>query len=83
MGPVLGGVIVEREQLVQIIGDLRGGLRELRAVGGVERLGRLPGVRLVLGAPDRGQGLLRAGVGGLGQRGQDVRRLVSLMPTSA
>jgi hypothetical protein len=33
-------------------------------------------VRLVLGAPDLGEGLLRPGVRRLGQRGQDVRRLV-------
>src|SRR2546430_4621779 len=36
MHPVLRWVVVEREQLVQVIGDLRGGLGELRPIGGVE-----------------------------------------------
>jgi hypothetical protein len=80
---MLGGIVVEREQLVKVIGDLRGGLGELRAVGGIERLRRGPGVVLVLGAPDLGQGLLRGRVRGLGQRAQDIRCLVKLMPTSA
>jgi hypothetical protein len=31
--PVLGGVVVERQQLVQVTGDLRGCLRESGAVG--------------------------------------------------
>jgi hypothetical protein len=70
--PVLGGVVVEREKLVQVTGDLRRSLRELRSVGGVERLRCLPGVLLVLGAPDLGQGLLRARAGGPGQRSQDI-----------
>ena len=73
---MLGGIVVEREQLLSVIGDLRGGLRELRAVGGAECPDRGEGVLLVLGAPDLGQGLLRARVRGLGQRGQDVSRFV-------
>src|ERR1700679_32057 len=52
MHPVLGGVVAEREQLVQVAGDLRAGLGELGAVDGLEGLGRGPGVVLALGAPD-------------------------------
>jgi hypothetical protein len=40
---VLGGVVVERQQLVQVVGDLRGRLGELGPVGRVECLGGLPG----------------------------------------
>jgi hypothetical protein len=80
---VLGGIVIEREQLARVAADLRGGLRELRAVGGVEGAGSGQGVRLVLGAPDLGQGLLRPGVRRPGQRGQDIGDLVELMPTSA
>ena len=70
---MLGGVVVERQQLVQVAGDLRGRLGELGPVGRVECPGGLPGVVFVLGAPDLGQGLLRARVRRLGQRAQDVR----------
>ena len=35
---MLSRVVVEREQLVEIIGQLRDGLRKLRAVGGLERV---------------------------------------------
>jgi hypothetical protein len=74
--PVLGGVVVEREQLVKVIGDLRDGLRELRPVSTLECGGGVQGVAAVLGAPDPGEGLLRARVGGLGQRGENVRRFM-------
>ncbi len=63
---MLGGVVVERQQLVQVIGDLCGRLRELRAVGRVEGLRRGAGVVLVLGAPDLREGFLRSWVSGLG-----------------
>ena len=63
--PVLGRVVVEGQQLLQVVGDLRGGLGELRPVGGLESLHRGEGVRLVLGVPDLRQGLLRARVRGL------------------
>ena len=36
MHPVLGGVVVERQQLVHVVGDLRGGLGELGAVAPLE-----------------------------------------------
>jgi hypothetical protein len=65
----LARVVEERQQLVLVVGDLRGCLGELGAVSTLEGLDRGPGVVLVLGAPDLGQGLLRAGVGGLGQGG--------------
>jgi hypothetical protein len=42
--PVLGRVVVERQQFVLIAGDLRDGLGELGAVGGLE-------------LPDRGAGV--------------------------
>jgi hypothetical protein len=74
--PVLGGVVVERQQLVKVIGDLRDGLRELRPVSTLECGGGVQGVAAVLGAPDPGEGLLRARVGGLGQRGENVRRFM-------
>ena len=35
--PVLARVVEERQQLLRIVGDLRGGLGELRAVGGTRR----------------------------------------------
>ena len=53
--PVLARVVVERQQLVRVVGDLRGGLGELRAVGGPESLHRGEGVRLVL----QGSGVFR------------------------
>ena len=40
MDPVLGRVVVEREQDVEVVGDLRGRLRPLDAELGGERLGR-------------------------------------------
>jgi hypothetical protein len=83
MHPVLGREVVEGPQLGGVVGDLRGGLGELGAVGGLEGVDRGPGMVFVLGAPDLGQRLLRPRVGGLGQRGQHVGDLVKLMPTSA
>ncbi len=50
--PVFGRVVVEREQDVEVVGDLRGGLGPLRCVEVLERLGGLEGVVAVLGAPD-------------------------------
>src|SRR6266536_3405072 len=76
MDPVLGGEVVEREQLVEIVGDLGDGLAELVAVGQLERGHGAAGVLAVLGVPDFGEGLLRPGVGGLGQRGEHVADLV-------
>jgi hypothetical protein len=75
MHPVPGGIVAEREQLVQVIGDLRDGLGEPGPAGSIERLRRGPGVVLVLGTPDPGQGLLRARMRRLRQRGENVRGL--------
>jgi hypothetical protein len=61
--PVLGRVVVEPQQLVQIVGDLGDGLGEFGAVGQLKRGDGTAGVVAVLGVPDLGQGLLRAGVG--------------------
>jgi hypothetical protein len=62
MHPVLGGVVVERQQLVEVVGELRDRLGKLRPVGGIERLRGVQGVAAVLGVPDLGQGLLRSGM---------------------
>ena len=80
MHPVLGGVVVEREQLVKVAGDLRDGLGELRPVSSLERPGRGPGVVLVLGAPNLSQGLLRPRMRRLRQRRQHVGGLVEPAP---
>jgi hypothetical protein len=81
--PVLGGIVVEREQHVEVLGDLRDCHGPLRPVVGGERPGRLLGVVLVLGVPDLRERGLRAGLGGLGQAVEDVGDLVAFMPTSA
>jgi hypothetical protein len=81
--PVFGGVVVEREQLVEVVGELGCGLGELRPVGGLERPGGVQGVPAVFGVPDFSQGLLRSRVCGLRERAEDVCDLVKLMPTSA
>ena len=57
---MLGREVVKRQQLVQVISDLRGSLGELRPVGALERLRCGPGVVLVLGVPDLGAELSRA-----------------------
>jgi hypothetical protein len=48
---VLGGEVVERQQLLHVVGDLRDGLGELRAVGRLERPHGVEGVLAVLGVP--------------------------------
>ena len=70
------GFYVEREQLVEIIGEFGDGLGELRAVGGLEGPSGVESVPAVLGVPDLGQGLLGPRVRGFGERTQDVRDLV-------
>jgi hypothetical protein len=81
--PVLGGVVVEAEEHVEVVGDLGGCLGPLDAVVGGEPLRRGSGVGLVFGVPDLGQRGLRARLGRLGKRVEDVGDLVPLMPTSA
>ena len=80
---MLGRVVVEREQYVEVVGDLRGGLGPLGAVLGHERGGRGFGVFLVFGVPDLGEGLLRARVGRLRQCGKDIAGLVEPAPLLA
>ena len=80
---MLGGVVVEGEQLLDVVGDLRDGLAELRAEQVLELLHCGQGVGAVLGVPDLGERLLRGRVRRLGHRAQHVADLVELMPTSA
>jgi hypothetical protein len=70
--PMLGGVVVEREQNVEVLGDLRRGLGPLGAVVGLERLGGPDGVVLVLGVVDLRQRRLRTRMRRLRQRGEHV-----------
>jgi len=60
--PVLGRVVIEPQQHVEVVGDLRGGFGPLGAVVGHERPGRGFGVVLVFGVPDLRQRSLRARV---------------------
>ena len=62
MLPVLGREVVEREQFVQVIDDLRDGLGVLDAVGGLELLDRPAGMVEVFSVPDLSEVLLRSGV---------------------
>ena len=56
---MLGRVVVEREQLVDVVGDLGDRLGELRAVGRLELLHGVQRVRLAFGVPDLGERFLR------------------------
>jgi hypothetical protein len=70
--PVLGGVVVEGQQDVEVIGDLRGSFGPLGSVEVLERLGGLQGVVAVLGVVDLGQCGLRAGMRRLRERGKNI-----------
>ena len=83
MDPVLGRVVVEGEQLVQVVGDLGDGFGELGAVGQFERGDGASGVVAVICVPDLGQGALGRRVSRLRQRRQNVGNLVDVMPNSA
>jgi hypothetical protein len=65
MDPVLSREVVEREQHIDVVGDLRDGLAELRAVGSCERGDGIEGVPAIFSVPDLGQGLLCPGMGRL------------------
>lgn len=60
MDPVLGREAVDRQQHLDIVGDLRDGLGELRPVSGLERPHGVEGVSAALGVPDLGQGRVQA-----------------------
>ncbi len=75
---MFGGEVVDREQDIDVVGDLRGGLAELRPVGGIEGGDGGQGVPLVLGVPDLREGLLRPGMRRGRQGGEDVADLVGL-----
>ena len=68
---MLGGVVVELQQHVEVVGELRHRFGPLGAVLGHEGAGGL-GVLAVFGVPDLGQRGLRAGLCGLGERVEDV-----------
>ena len=73
-------VVIERQQHVQVLGDLRGRLGPLDPVLGRERPRRLLGVLAVLGSPDLGQDGLRAWLGRLRQGVAHVDDLVEPAP---
>jgi hypothetical protein len=83
MDPVLGRTVVERQQHVLVVDDLRHGLRELRAILRGERLDGGAGVLFVLGVVDVRDRRLRCGLRGLRQGVEHVGCFVNLMPTSA
>lgn len=84
VAPVLGGEVVERQQLGLVIGDLLDGLGELRAVLPGERLDRGCRVLAVLGVVDVLDGLLGCELGRLWEAVEAVGCFVnpaSLVPT--
>jgi hypothetical protein len=66
---VLGREVVERQEPVEVVADLVGGLGPLRSELGIEAPSGGDGVVAVLGVADLGQHLLR---GGLHRLGDDV-----------
>lgn len=74
--PVFGRVVVEGEQLLGVVGDLRDGLGKLGRVGVAEGADRLLCMGFVLRAPDLGQVLLGAWVRRFRHRRENVARLV-------
>jgi hypothetical protein len=69
---MLAGVVVERQQHVDVLGDLRDRLGPLGAVVGLERLDRLQGVVAVLGVVDLGERGFRTWVRRLRQGGKNI-----------
>ena len=61
-----GGEVVEREQPLDVVGDLADRLWVLRAVGRLELFHRVQRVGLVLGVPDLRERLLRTWVADFG-----------------
>ena len=81
MHPMLGREVVEREQHIEIVGDLGGGFRPLRPVLGGERLRGFPCQLFVFDVVDLGQCFLRARMGRFRQRGKDIAILCHLCVT--
>ena len=81
--PVLGRKVVERQQFLGVVGDLRDGLGELGAVGLRECLDRLLGVAAVLGVVDLLHRLRGARLCGLRQGARDIPGLVNPAPLMA
>ena len=77
---MLGGEVVERQQHVQVVADLRGGFGPFGAELDRERLRRHAGVGLVFGVVDLRQSTFRGWVDRLRQRGEDVADLVPPAP---
>ena len=77
---MLGWVVIERQQHVQVTGDLRNRLGPLGPVGIRKRLHSHGGVIFVLGVPDLHQRGLRVWLGRLGQGVEDVGDLVEPAP---
>ena len=80
--PVLGGVVVEREEHVDVVGDLRRCFGPLGPVCGLERLHSRQGVVFVFGLADLGQRGLRSRLRRFGQAIESVRYFVDVMPTA-
>jgi hypothetical protein len=83
MHPVLRGEVVERQQLLAIIDDLRHRLGVLGPEQRSESRDGGLGVPAVLGVADLGQRLAGGGLGALWQAIEHVGHFVHLMPTSA
>ena len=83
MDPVFGRKVVEREEHVDVVGDLRSRFGPLGPVGGFERLHTLQCVVFVLGLPNLRERGLRTRLSRCGQAVENIRRFVKLMPTSA
>ena len=76
---MLGGEVVEREQHVEVVGDLGDRLGPLGSVVGLEGLGGLECVILVLGVEDLRERGLAPGCAG---RGEDVGHIRCRTPLS-
>jgi len=81
--PVFCREVVERQQLLLIVDNLRDGLRVLGLVGLAELADGDLGVATVLGVADLGQGSAGGRLGRLGQGVEHVGDLVDIMPNSA
>ena len=80
---MLGRVVEERQEDVEVVGDLGRRFRPFDAELGRERFRRGGGVGLVFGVVDLGQRLLRGRMDRLRQSRKNISELVELMPTSA